>query len=180
MPWVLQSFTNTLQIVFANVAAQSMEPTAPKRRHPPNSQAAACSCKEAAAGTTSSTPSEAAPETAGCATPSSSNQQPLQPSALLVPQQQSAHSVALPDHTNKTSTTSGAEARDQQLSEPPGVCLVTASSEQKGEEQGRSTGQIGGYSWQLPAGVTQEECIMLWVGSDSVPTLTHLHLTFNK
>lgn len=60
------------------------------------------------------------------------------------------------------------------------ACLTTASSEGRGEEEGRATGQIGGYRWQLPAGVKQDECIMLWVGPDTVPTLTHLHLTFNK
>lgn len=76
--------------------------------------------------------------------------------------------------------TPDAEGKDQLLSEPPDVSLATASSEEKDEERGQNTGQIGGYSWQLPAGVTQEECIMLWVGPDSVPTLTHLHLTFNK
>ncbi|KAL3143282.1 hypothetical protein ABBQ38_002125 [Trebouxia sp. C0009 RCD-2024] len=177
---IQKSFTNTLQIVFANVAAQSMQPAAPDRSHSPNSQAAACSCKEAAASTASTAPSEAAPATPTCATPSSSHHQPQQPSAVLVPPQQAAHSVALPYHNNKTSMTPDAEGKDQLLSEPPDVSLATASSEEKDEERGQNTGQIGGYSWQLPAGVTQEECIMLWVGPDSVPTLTHLHLTFNK
>lgn len=43
-----------------------------------------------------------------------------------------------------------------------------------------SSGHIAGYSWQLPPGAKQDECIMVWVGSDDVPALTHLHLTYSK
>lgn len=97
-----------------------------------------------------------------------------------LPQQQSAHGTAVPDFSDSTSGAQAAGGGGQHLRESPDVCLATASSEEKGQQDGHITGQIAGYSWQLPAGVTQDECIMLWVGPETVPTLTHLHLTFNK
>ena len=41
-------------------------------------------------------------------------------------------------------------------------------------------GQIAGYTWTLPAGVQQEDCVMIWVGPEDAAALTHLQLTFNK
>jgi len=55
-----------------------------------------------------------------------------------------------------------------------------AESHSHDEEHVASSGQIAGYSWQLPPGVKQDACIMMWIGADDVPALTHLHLTFNK
>lgn len=177
---LLQRYTNTLQIVFANVASQSMQPeTIDPSQSPSTPQAAPCSCKEAATSNTSTIRTQAVPATQGSASPTSFHQQTQQPSVLLVSQQRSADSAELPDHISNTSATQSADGSDQRLSEPHDACLATANREE-GEERGRTTGQIGGYSWQLPVGVTQDECIMLWVGPESVPILTHLHLTFNK
>ena len=102
------------------------------------------------------------------------------PSALSLPQQQPAHSAILPEPSNNTGATQAGDDGEQRPSVLSDACLATASSEVRNEEDGPVNGQIGGYRWQLPAGVTQDECIMLWVGPDTVPTLTHLHLTFNK
>lgn len=42
------------------------------------------------------------------------------------------------------------------------------------------TGQIAGYTWTLPPGMQQEDCVMMWVGPEDAAALTHLQLTFNK
>lgn len=42
------------------------------------------------------------------------------------------------------------------------------------------TGQIAGYTWTLPAGMQQEDCVMMWIGPQDAAALTHLQLTFNK
>ena len=177
---LLQNFSNTLQVVFADVPAHSMQPVCPE----PSTtapQAAACSCRGAAPSNNSSAmPSETAHSTNSFAN-DPANQQTQQPPAVLLSQQQPGHSAILPERNHNTGA---ALATGSSMQRPPGVlsdaCLATASSEGIGEEDGRVTGQLGGYRWQLPAGVTQDECIMLWVGPDTVPTLTHLHLTFNK
>lgn len=176
---LLQNFRHTLQVVFADVAAHSMQPLSsePSTSAP---QAAACSCKAAATSNVSSAmPSETAHPRNSC--PSNpACQQTQQPPALPLSQQQPAHSATLPQRSNTPGAKQAADDGEQRPSASSDASLATASSAGRGEEQGRVTGQIGGYRWQLPAGVTQDECIMLWLGPDTVPTLTHLHLTFNK
>ena len=38
----------------------------------------------------------------------------------------------------------------------------------------------GGLAWNLPAGVLIEDCMLLWLGSETAPQLQHLHLTYNR
>ena len=173
---VLQNFSNTLQVVFADVAAHSMQPLSsePSTSAP---QATACACEGAATSKDSSAmPTEIAHPTSSCA----GDPVCQHPPALSLSQQQPAHSATLPERSNTTGTTQAADGGEQHVSVSSDACLAPASSEGRGEEEGQATGQIGGYRWQLPAGISQDECIMLWVGPDTVPTLTHLHLTYNK
>ena len=166
---LLQNFSNTLQVVFADAEAHSMQPVSPG---PSASapQAAACSCNGAAASNDrSAIPSGMAHSANSCVGDPTCQQT-----------QQPAHSATLSERSNSTGATQAADGGAQCPSVPCDASLATASSEGRGEAEGRVTGQIGGYRWQLPAGVTQDECIMLWVGPDTVPTLTHLHLAFNK
>lgn len=178
---LLQNFSNTLQVVFADVGAYSMQPASPEPSKPPP-PAAACACKPAATSNSSDMPPEAANPTDSSGTGHSAGQaqQAQQSPALPLPHQQPAYSHTPPLPGNSPSTTDAADGNNQRPMVLSDASLATASSDKRGEEQGRDVGQIAGYRWQLPAGVTQDECIMLWVGPDTVPTLTHLHLTFNQ
>ena len=185
---LLQKFSNTLQVVFADVEAHSMQPASPE---PSTSspQAAVCACKAATTSNSSEMPSEAASPTnssgighsAGQAQQAQQTKQAQQSPAAPLPHQQPAHSLTPPPPpSSHLCTTDAADSNNQPPMGSSDACLATASSADRDEEEGRVAGQIAGYRWQLPAGMTQDECVMLWVGPDTVPTLTHLHLTFNK
>ena len=89
--------------------------------------------------------------------------------------------------SNTTPESNAAEPRvfdsaHEQSSQGAYASLRAADAEvhHQDDERAASSGQIAGYSWQLPPGVNQDACIMMWIGADDVPALTHLHLTFNK
>ena len=176
---LLQSFDNTLQVVFANVTAQSMDPPVAVSDQPatPAIQAA-CSCKAATTSNGSVTSAEAAADAPPHTNPNAqTHKQPLDTDSTsgLLP----AHDTALPDQKTPAGATQ-LNCLEQRMHGSSGACLATANSQQLDNEDENLRGQIAGYSWQLPNGVRQEECVMVWVGPDTVPALLHLHLTFNR
>ena len=148
-------------------------------------QPASCSCKASSKG--SMPPS--APTTADLpwqgllahtASPNSNEAAP--DSAKTVSSTPSGHGLSRP-----TSESIAAEARivdsaHEQSSQGAYASLRTAGADlhDHNDDSAASSGQMAGYSWQLPPGVKQDACIMMWIGADDVPALTHLHLTFNK
>ena len=71
----------------------------------------------------------------------------------------------------------------QQQSSEANQCYAAAeasTSSTSSDADGCMSGQIAGYTWRLPAGVQQEDCVMMWVGPQDAAALTHLQLTFNK
>ncbi|KAL0034135.1 hypothetical protein WJX79_011070 [Trebouxia sp. C0005] len=181
-----QSYTNTLQIVFADVKSQAMEPNAKISSETAiQPQPAPCYCKASSKGSmppsvsTSADPDRqkipfhAASPTSNEAAPDSAKALSRTPSELGV--------------SNTTPESNAAEPRvfdsaHEQSSQGAYASLRAADAEvhHQDDERAASSGQIAGYSWQLPPGVNQDACIMMWIGADDVPALTHLHLTFNK
>ncbi len=174
---VLQNYSSTLQIVFADVKLRSLDPPSIA---PPQSgstpKAATCSCKVTSTGSVpiSTTASQ-----------SISGVTTLPPPATgACPVSTAARPSAEPQHDLHMSVRDNDAAvgdSDQRpvQSADTGSTLA-GSAMQPPEEQASSSGSIAGYSWQLPSGAKQAECIMVWVGPSDVPALTHLHLTFNK
>ena len=186
LAFVLQSYTNTLQLVIADVSQRSMDPPVkPVSQTEMSSQSAPCTCKVASSG---QLPSSAAATDTDICSRSSSAAEIMSNSNLEA--QSSAEVHASP---TRVSPANRGHVALSQLATPSMTChrdeqsLGTTDTESQTEgstlsskEEASSSGQIAGYSWQLPAGVRLEECIMMWVGPDHVPALTHLHLTFSK
>ena len=176
---LLQSFDNSLQIIFANVTAQSMDPPATPPDHPAKSATpSACSCKAATTSNGSVTSAETAGDVPPHALPTGQTSRcpsDTDPTSSLLP----AHNTALPDQSNSAGAADH-NCPEQLEHNSSGACSATANNSQLDKDDENVRGQIAGYSWQLPNGARQEECIMVWVGLDTAPTLTHLHLTFNR
>ena len=101
-------------------------------------------------------------------------------------------SKAHPATVEHRQTNPGATNARQADSSTEGTCETTDAQQQsdvaaEGAVDGTSsvaggcvTGQIAGYTWTLPAGMQQEDCVMMWIGPQDAAALTHLQLTFNK
>ena len=151
---------------------------------------AACACQ--APTTSKATCAEPADPVSSCATVTGQTHKCVGESSLASSrpstlQDQSSHESAAQHHhsdqpQSKPSiasvTTASTPQHDKGQSE--NGCLATSSSLQHEEAVASISGHIAGYSWQLPPGVSQGECIMMWVGPDTTSALTHLHLTFNR
>jgi len=94
----------------------------------------------------------------------------------------SEHGLSSPTSEGIAADPRTVDSAHEQSSQEAYASLRTAGAEPQNydEDKAASSGQIAGYSWQLPPGMKQDACIMMWIGADDVPALTHLHLTFNK
>ena len=183
---LVQSSTNTLQIVFADVKLQSLEPHATASSEPAaQPQPLPCSCKASSKGsmppsapTAADLPRQAIP--AHAASPSSNEAEP--DSAKTVSSTPSDHGRSSPTSESIAAEPRIVDSAHEQSSHGAYASLRTAGADlhSHDDDKAASSGQIAGYSWQLPPGVKQDACIMMWIGADDVPALTHLHLTFNK
>ena len=183
---LVQSHTNTLQIVFADVKSQTMEPQATALSEAATQpQPAPCSCKASSEGSVppsapnsaelrrQATPAQAASPTSNEAAPDA---------AKTVPSTPSKNGLSSPTSESIAAEPRVVDSAHEQSSQEACASLGTAGAEPRSHDDANaaSSGQIAGYSWQLPPGVKQDACIMMWLGTDDVPALTHLHLTFNK
>ena len=183
---LLQSYTNTLQIVFADVKSQNMEPHATASSEPATQpQPAPCSCTVSSKGsmppsapTSAGLPRQGTP--AHVASPTSNEAEP--DAAKTVSSTSLEHGLSSPTSESAAANPRAADSAHEQSSLEAYASLGTAGAEPHNhiDENAASSGQIAGYSWQLPPGVKQDACIMMWIGADDVSALTHLHLTFNK
>ncbi len=184
---LVQSYTNTLQIVFADVKSQTMEPHATASSEAATQpQPAPCSCKASSKGSmppgapTSAELPRHGTSQAHAASPTSNEAEPN--SVKIVSSTPSEHGPSSPTSKSIAAESRNVDSAHEQSSQGAHASMGTAGAESHShdEEHVASSGQIAGYSWQLPPGVKQDACIMMWIGADDVPALTHLHLTFNK
>ena len=183
---LVQSYTNTLQIVFADVKLQTVEPHATASSEAATQlQPVPCPCKASSKGSMpSSTPTAADHPRQGvpahAASQTSNEAEP--DSAKTVSSVPSEHGLSSPTSEGIAADPRTVDSAHEQSSQEAYASLRTAGAEPQNydEDKAASSGQIAGYSWQLPPGMKQDACIMMWIGADDVPALTHLHLTFNK
>ena len=92
-----------------------------------------------------------------------------------------AHSVAS-DGAQRADVTDGPAAHSVASDDTQQADIADgpAASSVASDDGGCGRGQIAGYTWTLPAGVQQEDCVMIWIGPEDAAALTHLQLTFNK
>lgn len=184
---LVQSYTDTLQVVFADVKSQTMEPRATALSEAATQpQPAPCSCKASSKGSVPySTPTSAdlpRQETSQAHAASQTSNEAEPKSAKTVSSTPSEHGPSSPTSESVAANPRNADSAHEQSSQGAYASWGTAGAElhNQDDDKAASSGQIAGYSWQLPPGVKQDACIMMWIGADDVPALTHLHLTFNK
>ena len=116
---------------------------------------------------------------AHAASPTSNEAEPN--SVKIVSSTPSEHGPSSPTSKSIAAESRNVDSAHEQSSQEACASLGTAGAEPRSnDDEIASSRQIAGYSWQLPPGMKQDACIMMWVGADDVPALTHLHLTFNK
>jgi len=182
---LMQSYTNTLQIIFADVKSQTMEPYATASSEAATQpQPAPCSCKASSKGSVppstplaADLPRQGSP--AQAASPTSNEAAP--DAAKTVSSTPSEKGLSISTSGGIAAEPRIVDSAHEQSSQEACASLGTAGAEPRSnDDEIASSRQIAGYSWQLPPGMKQDACIMMWVGADDVPALTHLHLTFNK
>ncbi|DBA75064.1 TPA: hypothetical protein ACH3X1_010397 [Trebouxia sp. C0004] len=181
---IQQSYTDTLQIVFADVKLQSMEPhaTAPSERAT-QPQPVPCSCKASSRGSMPlSAPTAADLPRQGIPAHGGRTNEAEPDSAKTLSSTPSEDGLSTPTSESIAADSRTVDNAHELSSQGAYASLRTAGADLHTHdgESAASSGQIAGYSWQLPPGVKQDSCIMMWIGADDVPALTHLHLTFNK
>lgn len=168
-----------MQVAFANVKQQSLEPPSRATQQPTHpTQLAACSCKTGSNGSPPFAASDAAATSATAAplTPNGAEAAISQPVLSTQVAQNDSHLTKDKGSAERRDVSNAAEQSSDRGCE--GVHVEGAAPQ--AHDGDTSSGHIAGYSWQLPPGAKLDECIMVWVGSDDVPALTHLHLTYSR